>query len=537
MHPLLVRTATVAAVALLPFAVGAAATSDAAALTGRVRPAPSPALTVASDRSPYSSSCTRQVVPPDADPVLYPNAEVEPWVAINPRNPLNVVGVWQQDRWSDGGANALRTGYSFDGGRSWRRTAPTFSHCAGGNAANGGDYERASDPWVSFGPTGVANQISLSFDNYTSHQAILASRSLDGGRTWSRPATLTAVPLGKNTDFVDKESITADPRDPHLVYAVWDRLITNAAGTATVTGNTEFTRSTDGGRTWEPVRILFDPGIGNQTIANQIVVGPHGTLYNVAARIDDTDNPAPADFSVIVSRSYDKGRTWTAPVTVSRLGTVGVVEPATGQPVRSGDVIPDIAVAPNGTLYVVWQDARFSGGTVDQIVLSSSSDGGRTWTAPVLASNSGDAAAFVGSVDVTRDGTVMVTYYDFRQATPRVNALTRAWMDGFRRVGGTVTERPLGAAFDIRTAPFARGYFLGDYQGLTDAGPFALPFFVRARPSTANPTDVYSGHLGEIAPGLPFNLPAATAGQTPRSAARQAASTPDLGALVRSHRR
>ncbi len=55
---------------------------------------------------------------------------------------------------------------SFDGGRSWRRTAPTFSHCAGGNAANGGDYQRASDPWVSLGPTGIAHQISLSFDNY-----------------------------------------------------------------------------------------------------------------------------------------------------------------------------------------------------------------------------------------------------------------------------------------------------------------------------------------------------------------------------------
>jgi hypothetical protein len=531
------RTVAVAAAALLPLGA-AAVSSTASAATGPVRPAPSPHLSVASAPTPYGPSCTRQVVPPGANPVLYLNGEVEPWVAVNPRDARNVVGVWQQDRWSDGGANALRTGYSFDGGRSWRRTAPTFSHCAGGNAANGGDYQRASDPWVSFGPTGIAHQISLSFDNYTSRQAILASRSLDGGRSWSRPATLTAVPLGVNTDFVDKESITADPRDPRLVYAVWDRLVLNAAGTATVTGNTEFTRSTNGGRSWEPVRILFNPGIGNQTIGNQIVVGPNGTLYNLAARLNNTDNPAPGDFSVIVSRSYDKGRSWTAPVTVSLLGTVGVVEPAGGEPVRSGDIIPDIAVAPDGTLYVVWQDARFSGGTVDQIVLSSSRDGGRTWTAPVLASNSGRAAAFVGSVDVTKDGAVVVTYYDFRQATPGVNALTRAWMDGFRRVGGTVTERPLGAAFDIRTAPFARGYFLGDYQGLTHVGPFALPFFVRARPSTANPTDVYSGHVGEIVPWLPFNLSAPKAGATAPTAPQRSVTTArDLGELVRSHRR
>ena len=43
------------------------------------------------------------------------NAEVEPWVAINPANPSNVIGAWQQDRWSNGGAHGLVAGYSFDG--------------------------------------------------------------------------------------------------------------------------------------------------------------------------------------------------------------------------------------------------------------------------------------------------------------------------------------------------------------------------------------------------------------------------------------
>jgi hypothetical protein len=35
----------------------------------------------------------------------YVNAEVEPWVATNPKNPTNLIGVWQQDRWNNGGAH------------------------------------------------------------------------------------------------------------------------------------------------------------------------------------------------------------------------------------------------------------------------------------------------------------------------------------------------------------------------------------------------------------------------------------------------
>src|SRR5919198_2937324 len=46
----------------------------------------------------------------------FPGTEVEPWVAVNPANTANLIGVWQQDRWSDGGANATLAGYSLDGG-------------------------------------------------------------------------------------------------------------------------------------------------------------------------------------------------------------------------------------------------------------------------------------------------------------------------------------------------------------------------------------------------------------------------------------
>jgi hypothetical protein len=95
-----------------------------------------------SGTSPFAAGCDG--VP--AFGTLYVNAEVEPMVALNPHNANNVVGVWQQDRWSTGGARGLLTGVSLDGGRTWTQHMAAFSHCTGGSPANGGDYSRASDP-------------------------------------------------------------------------------------------------------------------------------------------------------------------------------------------------------------------------------------------------------------------------------------------------------------------------------------------------------------------------------------------------------
>ena len=45
----------------------------------------------------------------------------------------------------------------------------------------------------------------------------------------------------------------------------------------------------------------------------------------------------------------------------------------------------------------------------------------------------------------------------------------------------------------MRTAPDARGFFVGDYEGLTSAGGRFLPVFVTANSGNlANRTDVFS---------------------------------------------
>src|SRR4051812_9786053 len=114
-------------------------------------------LTKVSGGDPFAG-CTADKVAsqPGTD---FPNAEVEPWIAAAPSDPDRLIAVWQQDRWSNGGAQGAVAGVSTDGGATWRRSvAREITLCTGGV------WQRASDVWVDFGPTGTAFLLDLVFD-------------------------------------------------------------------------------------------------------------------------------------------------------------------------------------------------------------------------------------------------------------------------------------------------------------------------------------------------------------------------------------
>ncbi len=462
-------------------------------------------------------------------PVNFPDTEVEPWIEVNPQDPQDLAAFWQQDRWSDGGAHGLVAGVSHNGGATWSRSWPAFSNCADGTAANGGDYERSSDPWLSWSARpanglGTLHAISISFDRSTAHNAVLVSRSLDGGLHWSPPITLrednsNSGPLANL--FSDKESITADPVTPGNVYAVWDRIESPNNNPLTppqayahapaFRGPVWFARSTNNGASWETARPIFAPHAGRtQTIGNQIVVLPNGTLvdgftYFTGANgqgIQRGDNAA-------VIFSADKGTTWSSNLTViANMGDAGVRDPepvnclgdnTPSTPcllVRTGDILPDFAVDPNsgspGTMYAVWQSHRSAtvlGNPVDDtILISRSTDGGHTWSAPVKVNHTTPGVqAFTASVHVAANGDVAVTYYDFRNDTAGDAALsTDYWIvhhhpgDPFDSAHFSDENRLTPVSFNMRTAPYARGYFVGDYEGLDNFGNTFTPFFVQA---------------------------------------------------------
>jgi hypothetical protein len=449
--------------------------------------------------------------PPDGSGVNFPNSEVEPWLEVNPTNADNLATFYQQDRYSNGGAKSNAAGISLNAGATWTQVAvPQNTRCTGGR------YQRASDPWISFSPNGVLHSMSLVTDpdppgGGFGDNGMVANRSFDGGLTWEAPKQLIA---DDDPRFLnDKNSMTADPNDSNFVYAVWDRL-QQAGGDVNNPENRRgrgfkgpiyFTRSTNNGATYEAPRKILETGANKQTIGNQIVVEPAsrgGSLFDFFDDITNSSNRlkgiGPLKLAYI--RSDNHGGSWTKvqrvedmlPMALFRFS--GVIDPESPPvpcpapdpqgncPIRAADLIPDVAVnRSNGNLYAVWQDVRFDGVGHDQIAFTQSTDGGNSWSAPIKVNQTpesepeGDQQAFTPSVHVADDGTIAVSYFDFRNNTPApADLLTDHWVAHCHPASENCADpaswneetRATTVSFDMRLAPFARGYFVGDYMGL-----------------------------------------------------------------------
>jgi hypothetical protein len=481
--------------------------------------------------SPFSG-CTADNVAGQPG-TMYPNSEIEPWISANPADAQNLVAGWQQDRWSNGGSRGLVSAYSTDAGATWTSVVvPGISLCSGGV------YARASDPWVSFAPEDdLVYFFSLVTDPDLPNgafgaNAMLVSRSLNGGQSWGSPITLIQDPVGQVLN--DKNSLTADYTAPDLAYAVWDRLrdftippTANAkpkplpkgavhanpgigdgvaaarqrrkqllelsagggspAGFPTFfEGPAYFSRTTNGGDTWESPKKIFDPGPNAQTINNIVTVQPDGDVYDFFTHIFFT-----GQVRIGFVKSADKGITFGGEQLAQLIHSFGTVTPDTNEPVRDASILFDLAVDQhNGNLYLVWQDIRFAG--VEQIAFSMSANGGLTWSppipvnqTPVSPSNPLRRQAFVPSIEVADNGRLVVTYYDFRNDVEGPAELTDHWAvfcnpttTNCRKANNWGNElRLTSTPFNIAQAPVARGLFLGDYMGLVAAGNTIYPAF------------------------------------------------------------
>ena len=192
----------------------------------------------------------------------FPASEVEPFVAADPKTPGRLVAVWQQDRWSGGGARGEVSAYSTNGGASWNPVVVPFGACAD----PGSPFSRVSDPWVTIGPDGIVYASAIAFGGPATGVVVADSR--DGGRTWSGA---TAVIKQSAAHWLeDKDSITADPKRPGTAYVVWTR----DPPTPNAPAKTLLSVTRNGGGTWSKPRAIVNPGKYGTTIGNIIAVRP-----------------------------------------------------------------------------------------------------------------------------------------------------------------------------------------------------------------------------------------------------------------------
>ncbi|MFD5120571.1 sialidase family protein [Streptomyces sp. NPDC058385] len=486
MRVLLPLTAVTTAALLLGTVSGAATTAAAD------RKPDGTALVKVSHGDPYAH-CT--IGARSRDSVVYPATEVEPYLSVDPRHPKRVVTVFQQDRWNDGGARGLVSGWTTDG-RTFHRSTLPFSLCAPGGA----DFERATDPWVSTGPDGTvyAGGEGVDFTRST-RSGLLTATSRDGGHTWRN---LTTTHVDEEPFFNDKPSLTADPMRKGTAYQVWDRLDNAPPGPSSLDGPGYISLTRDGGRTWSKARKFVDTSTvpNTQTIGHLIVVDRRtGTLHDFFDQItlaDDLSTVVEAHYATVTST--DAGRTWSAPVTVARDTSVPEVDPNDpSKLLRAGSTLPSPAVDPRtGTLYMAYEGSDFSGGKFNSVQLVRSTDRGHTWGTPQLISPKA-VPAFSPSIAVDERGTVALTYYDLRFLKPgNTTTLPTAYQLATLPHGNPRlrTERRISRIFDWLQAPFSGGYFLGDYQGLVADGKGVRAVLTKTHSGAPhNLTDVYTG--------------------------------------------
>ena len=411
--------------------------------------------------------------------------ELETTVAVNPANHKNIVAIWSAHDWS---ANAVSV--TLDGGATWQIVViPGISMFAGGT------YGSTADPWISFAPDGTLYAANLALP--AGSNDIYISKSLDGGLSWGSPALVSGI----GVDNPDRPSVTADPGNSNYVYAVWDNGFFGGAATA------NFTRTTNGGQTWEPPRSIYTAPAGNGVWGPQVMVLPNRTLVYIFTELILTGfnvNSVPQyDYAFSVQRSTDKGQTWSAPIKVApqrpRIDPdpqdfpwfATATDPDNLHGIAAAGMGNGVAVNPrNGNLYAVWIDARFSGGQYNSIAFSQSTDGGSTWSHPIKVNQTPhnlptpDHQAFNPTVAVAADGTIGVSYYDLRFEKRGEGCSVDYWLDTCKPTNEDPSTDPdnwgnetrlTNVSFDIQRAAGSTiggnsSYWLGDYMGLATVG-------------------------------------------------------------------
>jgi hypothetical protein len=346
-------------------------------------------------------------------------------IAVNPKNPKNLIaGGKDYTLGPREGQEGYRvwSGYywSKDGGKTWGNGLMGFP-----NVENNylGYYDEISDPVVAFANDGTAYYSGLAM-SYEPKQVmefprpkmvqngIYVAKSTDGGETYSQISFVIESP--NNDIFHDKQWFTVDPYDPSNIYVTWTSIerIRGPGGTSQLArGRVVFSRSTDGGLSWEPPRDIsrwFDAP--RQSSGSIPAVGPDGTIY--VTWIEHNIN------SLMLSVSYDKGITW--PVFSEPIMDVECLPRYMGENEYRTPTIPSMAVDRSnadtaGNVYIVWSD--YCRGNAD-ILLIRSEDGGNTWSEPIMINDDpydGVADQFFPWISVSPIGDVHVVFYDKRE--------------------------------------------------------------------------------------------------------------------------
>lgn len=411
-------------------------------------------------------------------------AHSEPMVAIDPANPLNLVGGSKFFTDPTHYHFQIGTYVSSDGGCTWHDNGVLPGYAP---------KETTSDVSIAFGPDHRV-YVAVLFTDDRKDSGIAVSTSLDGGKTFGLPVRAYDDPTG--AIFSDKPWIAVDMSNGLYrgsVYVVWSYDTDGTCGYDNACRQSlGFVRSTDGGLTFSTVRLVEgsaafcdNPTRGrpsesracDATLGAIPAVLPDGTLA-VAFAYFDIMSTGKIPTRLAVTTTHDGGTTWTPPVLIATISDIiGVFRPDRYRTFS----LPAFAADPaHGKLYIAWADK----GTGDSdILFAASSDQGSTWTAPLRVNDdptSNGANQFQPQLAVAPNGVLTVSFFDTRRDPQHhlIDVYLAQSADGGATFAANVrvTTQSWDPTID---APIDGSglQFIGDYQGLAVNNQFVYPFW------------------------------------------------------------
>jgi hypothetical protein len=336
----------------------------------------------------------------DCEATVGPHNETS--IAVNPTNPLNIIGGANDYQLTLNAHGHLaetilsRAHVTFDGGQTWSMF-PVFSNSA---------YQATGDPALAFDAGGTAyyGTLGFRFVGPANAQApdVLVAHSTDRGKTWSEVRVAAGSGVFTSVgDVLDKLYVAAwGNGNAIVVYGDFRQAQKGSFVSAKIYSSVTH----DGGQTWT-IPVIISGTLDQAFVATPVVTAD-GRVF--VSFLNTTDLTTGRDDYEVVEVSPSTGTAMSSPVKVAT-----TIDGSTDYPVAFGRqtyqdsvfrswAAGNIAADPTtpGHLAVVWSDMRnstlpapsdpYSTTTNSDIIVSQSLDGGASWSAPTAIALPGD---------------------------------------------------------------------------------------------------------------------------------------------------
>lgn len=347
---------------------------------------------------------------------------------------------------------------------------------------------------------GQIELLATTFDPAMADPA-LGENSSYGRRAWTTPVAVTTgtsngSQKGSNGNFPDHESIAVDPGGTGLYHHVGRLYVTWAEFDGSGRSPIQLAYSDDDGASWTgPVLVSRHPYDFGQDA--RPVVGPDGTVY-VTWTAGPNEKSTKSNV-IAAATSTTGGATWSANHVVA-----GVVAPITGLlPNSSYRVFTDAAPAVDevsGQLVVAYNDAA-SGASNVYVTHTALAGDLSSWTTPLRVKPSGQEQFFPWTASAP-NGRVDLVFYD-RSCDPK-DTLDCVTLSSSSDGGASWSSTSLlSSGFDgdhyqaclaYVQPPNCGVYFLGDYIALASVNSGAVAMYTGNGPASM---DVFASRSGK----------------------------------------